>query len=47
MCCGDYPVRFPYRSLDGVRKCCGDKVYSSDLLTCCDEKTSDISLTCN
>lgn len=37
-CCGNYPKRFPYRDLGGNRACCGQKTYSTLVLTCCDDK---------
>lgn len=42
-CCGSYPKRFPYRDLGGNRACCGQKTYSTLVLTCCgdDELRSD------
>lgn len=27
-CCGSYPLRFPYKHLDGQRGCCGEKTYN-------------------
>ena len=43
-CCGEYPIRFKYHTVDtngGDRACCGPdsggiyKTYNSDLLECC------------
>jgi len=34
-CCGDYPIRFPYR--DTNRGCCQGKTYNSITLQCCDD----------
>ena len=43
-CCGEYPIRFKYHTLDsngGERACCGPdssgtyKTFNSDLLECC------------
>ena len=34
-CCGQYPYRHPYKPEDGQRACCGNKTYSTRLLTCC------------
>ena len=34
-CCGDYPLRFPYRPNNGERGCCVDRTYPSSLMSCC------------
>jgi hypothetical protein len=34
-CCGSYPQRFPYKTLDGERACCGGRTYNTALLNCC------------
>merc|ERR1711881_307334 len=34
-CCGHYPTRFPYKTLDGDRGCCGGRTYSTTILNCC------------
>lgn len=34
-CCGEYPNRFPYKTNQGSRMCCGDKTYDSSLFECC------------
>merc|ERR1711981_151725 len=34
-CCGAYPNRFPYKTLDGARACCGSRTYNTELLNCC------------
>merc|ERR1711881_634764 len=34
-CCGAYPTRFPYKTLDGARACCGSRTYNTELLNCC------------
>ena len=34
-CCGSYPTRFPYRILDGERKCCHDTTYMMAKQDCC------------
>jgi len=34
-CCGAYPSRFPYKTLDGERGCCGARTYSTAFLNCC------------
>jgi len=43
-CCGDYPSRFPYKSLDGNRSCCNGKTYSTVKYECCEDGT--ISAAC-
>ena len=34
-CCGAYPSRFPFKTLDGDRACCGSRTYNTQLLNCC------------
>merc|ERR1712066_59749 len=34
-CCGHYPNRFPFKTLQGGRACCGSRTYSTDLMNCC------------
>ena len=36
-CCGEYPNRFPYKTNQGARMCCGDKTYDSSLFECCSD----------
>lgn len=43
-CCGPYPPRFPYKTKDGQRGCCGDKTYDTQLQECCADFT--LSLVC-
>lgn len=33
-CCGDYPVRFPYKHSDD-RQCCNGVTYNTNILECC------------
>jgi hypothetical protein len=35
-CCGQYPERFPYKTLGGERACCGSRTYQVAILNCCD-----------
>merc|ERR1712117_155672 len=35
LCCGSYPYRFPFVTLDGERACCGSRTYNTLLLNCC------------
>lgn len=37
-CCGEYPLRAPYRSDNGNRQCCVDKTYHTYYLECCDNE---------
>jgi len=34
-CCGAYPQRYPFKTLDGERACCGGRTYNTNLLNCC------------
>jgi len=34
-CCGNYPLRFPFRNLGGSRSCCGDTTYWNEIHQCC------------
>jgi len=34
-CCGAYPNRYPFRTLDGDRACCGSRTYNTQILNCC------------
>lgn len=36
ICCGQYPVRFPFKRNGGDRSCCGQKTYNTHLLMCCE-----------
>lgn len=42
-CCGSYPLRFPYKHLNGDRGCCGEKTFNTNVLMCCDDNTVKIS----
>lgn len=44
-CCGDYPLRFPYKSLNGDRGCCVDKTFNAAALVCCED--GSIKITCS
>merc|ERR1711881_208751 len=41
-CCGDYPMRYPYRHRNGMTQCCGSATYNSNLHCCADEDTSTL-----
>jgi len=46
-CCGTYPARYPYSSHQGVRDCCGSKIYSKEYSQCCsDGSIQDANDTC-
>lgn len=45
-CCGAYPNRFPYKTQEGARMCCGDKTYDSSLFECCSENSIAALGTC-
>jgi len=45
-CCGNYPDRFPYRTVGGDRKCCGTRTYNSLTLKCCDSTSSTVKFNC-
>lgn len=45
-CCGDYPIRYPYRDQFGSRKCCGQKTYNSQSLDCCNGQIVDTGSLC-
>lgn len=34
-CCGQYPSRYPYKTLDGERACCNSRTYNTNVLNCC------------
>jgi len=40
-CCGTYPTRFPYKTYNGDKACCGDKTYSTISNQCCDPFSFD------
>lgn len=53
-CCGtEYPNRFPYKSNNGQKACCGTKIYDSTFLQCCEmenamnETESEVTLASN
>jgi len=43
-CCGDYPYRYPFKTYNDQRQCCGQKTYNSDNHCCDDESTSTLAL---
>lgn len=45
-CCGNYPDRFPYKTVGGDRKCCGTRTYNSLTLKCCDSASSTVKFNC-
>ena len=34
-CCGDYPLRFPFKTKNGERGCCKDVTYDTNMHNCC------------
>lgn len=42
-CCGEYPLRFPYKTLFGDRACCGERTYNTAIMMCCDDGSVKIS----
>ena len=36
-CCGDFPVRIPYKTYGGSRACCGSSVYDATIRECCSD----------
>jgi len=46
-CCGNYPLRRPFKKLDGERECCGTRIFSTVAgMQCCDAAISKIGYTC-
>lgn len=42
-CCGDYPNRFPFRTMSGSRECCGSSTFDNAILQCCSDDTVGIA----
>ena len=42
-CCGEYPDRFPFKTLDGLRSCCGDKTFKTGIYMCCSDGSVAVS----
>lgn len=38
-CCGDYPVRYPFKTLDGDRACCGQRTFDDTIFDCCGDNS--------
>lgn len=34
-CCGEYPLRFPYKTYNGARDCCQNHTFNTNLYVCC------------
>lgn len=45
-CCGEYPNRFPFKTLGGDRSCCGSRTFSTLTLNCCDADASQVKFNC-
>lgn len=43
-CCGQYPIRFPFKYIPDKRECCGQNTYNSQFLQCCED--SSVSVSC-
>ena len=41
-CCGNYPLRHPFKTKNGENKCCGSKIYNEALFQCCPDETLSI-----
>lgn len=44
-CCGDYPTRYPFKTLDGDRACCAAQTYNTLALKCCPDTGSGETVT--
>lgn len=42
-CCKDYPQRFPYKTRNGDRGCCGGKTYNALTMDCCSDGKARVS----
>lgn len=42
-CCGIYPLRYPFKTYDGLKNCCGQVTYNVDLMECCDDNVPRFS----
>lgn len=45
-CCGEYPKRFPFKTMEGERGCCGTRTYNTFALECCDSEDSSVKSSC-
>merc|ERR1712088_83237 len=45
-CCGSCPDRFPFKTIGGDRKCCGNRTFNSLTLKCCDADSSTVKFNC-
>jgi len=46
-CCGVYPERYPFKTFNGDKDCCGERTYTTLALQCCsDTDVIDINDTC-
>jgi len=36
-CCGEYPLRFPFKTYNGARDCCYSHTFNTNLYQCCDD----------
>ena len=46
-CCGSYPNRYPFKTFNGEKDCCGDRTFTTLALQCCfDTDVIDINDSC-
>lgn len=43
LCCGIYPLRFPFKSYGGSRDCCIDRTFNTAMYSCCSDGTIGIN----
>jgi len=36
-CCGEYPLRFPFKTYNGARDCCYSHTFNTNLYQCCND----------
>lgn len=46
LCCGAYPIRYPFKPNGGERDCCGQKTFLTTFSKCCPDLTVQSSLNC-
>jgi hypothetical protein len=43
-CCGELPMRFPFRTVSNTRGCCGGITFDATTMMCCDASTEVIGM---
>jgi len=43
-CCGEYPIRFPFKTYNGARDCCYSHTFNTNLYQCCSD--GHVRMTC-